>query len=293
MADEIVKSGYFMMLIVAIEQLFPKKKRIINDELAHQFLPFSLRSLVWLARHLRARDWIVKRFETKRPGLWISTTCRKRYVDEKLIESTANNTHAMLNLGAGFDTLAYRLPAKETIPIWEIDQPQTIQLKQTRLHKIFNKIPDNLKLVPADLNQQKLEPVLTAYGYNNNRAAFFIWAGVSQYLTQKGVEQTFEFLAKARSGSRLVFTYVNNDFLEGKAFFGREKLYRQWVVKEKIWRFGLEPEKIADFLKDYGWSILEHLGYAQLAEQYAQPTGRKLISTVDEGLTYIVYAEKK
>jgi O-methyltransferase involved in polyketide biosynthesis len=41
-------------------------------------------------------------------------------------------------------------------------------------------------------------------------------AGVTQYLTEPGVRKTLDFLARAAGGSRLAFTYVRKDFLEGK-----------------------------------------------------------------------------
>ena len=39
----------------------------------------------------------------------------------------------------------------------------------------------------------------------------------------------------------------------------------------------------------YGWHVVEHLGYEELAERYVKPTGRELASTPIERM---VYAEK-
>ena len=46
---------------------------------------------------------------------------------------------------------------------------------------------------------------------------------------------------------------------------------------------------VADFLGGYGWRVLEHLSYQQLAERYVKPTARKLVSMA---LERVVYAEK-
>ncbi|MGE5603752.1 MAG: hypothetical protein ACM30E_11925 [Nitrososphaerales archaeon] len=60
-------------------------------------------------------------------------------------------------------------------------------------------------------------------------------------------------------------------------------------MKDKIWRFGIDPEGVANLLAPYSWRVVEHLGYGELAERYVKPTGRELTSTP---LERIVYAEK-
>ena len=97
------------------------------------------------------------------------------------------------------------------------------------------------------------------------------------------------FLSKAPTGSRLVFTYTPKDFIDGEVFYGQEYLYKQMLVKDKIWLFGLDPENIDDFLGEYRWRVVEHLGYDQLGERYVKPTGRKLQSMAIERM---VYAER-
>ena len=61
------------------------------------------------------------------------------------------------------------------------------------------------------------------------------------------------------------------------------------LLKDRAWFFGMDPEDVADFLGVYGWRVLEHLGYEELAERYAKPTGRQLESML---LERMVYAEK-
>ena len=59
--------------------------------------------------------------------------------------------------------------------------------------------------------------------------------------------------------------------------------------RDGIWLFGMDPESVAGFLDGYGWRVVEHLGYDELAERYVKPTGRELASTPVERM---VYAEK-
>lgn len=287
MTKAAAKTGAGPTTLVAIEQYFPEGQRIIEDDLAYQILPFSMRAFVWLVRPHMVRDWMVRVSEKDTPGLWGGILCRKRYIDDKLIES-ANQVNAVVNLGAGFDTRAYRLPALSDMPVWEVDQPENIQSKQTRLRKLFGEVPSHVRLVPIDFDHEELGPVLESHGYSADRRTFFIWEGVTQYLTETGLRSTFDFLAKAERGSLLVFTYVRRDFLDGRVMYGMEKLYKKYV-KDKLWIFGMDPEEWPVFLEGYGWRVVEHLGSEELAERYVRPTGRELATTPVER---IIYAEK-
>jgi methyltransferase (TIGR00027 family) len=286
MAKEAAKTGAGPTALIAIEQYFPKKERIIEDDLAYRLLP-SGRAFLWLMRLNSVRSWLIRAIEKGAPGIWSCMMCRKRYIDEKLIDSI-NQIDAVVNLGAGFDTRAYRLPALSDMNVWELDQPVNIEPKQVRLRKVFGRIPLQVKLVAIDFDCQDLGTVLESHGYSTEKRTFFIWEGVTQYLTEKGIRITFDFLSKTASGSRIAFTYVRQDFLDGRAMNGWEKGYKDFVTN-KIWIFGMESEAWPNFLKEYGWKVIEDLGYDELAEKYVKPTGRILASTPIERM---IYAEK-
>jgi methyltransferase (TIGR00027 family) len=289
MAQKAAKTGPGPTIMAALEQSFPEKERIINDALAYQILPFGMRASVWLKLRLFSVDYMVKWSEKRMPGMWSGFLCRKRYIDEKVTEASGSQTEMVVNLGAGFDTRAYRLPALSGVPIWEVDQPENINAKRSRLRKILDGMPSQVTLVPIDFDRQALGPVLTSHGYPADTRTFFIWEAVTQYLTEAGIRTTFDFLAKAPAGSRLALTYVRKDFIGGRIRYGHEYLYKKMVLKDGSWLFGMDPEVVADFLSEYGWGVLEHLGYDELAERYVRPTGRKLLSTK---LERMVYAEK-
>jgi methyltransferase (TIGR00027 family) len=233
------------------------------------------------------RDWIIGLSEKSNPGIWGGLLCRKRYIDEKLLASR-NEVEAVVNLGAGFDTRLYRLPGLSGLPVWEVDQCENVRAKEKRLRKAYGTIPANSKLVSADFDRDNLGSILAAQGYSVAKPTFFVWEAVTQYLTEQGVRATFDWLAKAAPRSRLTFTYVHKNFLDGKTLYGWESGYRRFVAS-KIWLFGMDPEDCQSFLKSYGWRIIEDVGYLELADRYIVPTGRQLASTPVER---IVYAEK-
>ena len=287
MTKAAAKTGMGPTALVAMEQYFPKEQRIIEDDLAYRIMPFGARAFLRLMRLNWVRDWMVRLTEKDAPGIWGGMVCRKRYIDEKLTDSL-NQIDAVVNLGAGFDTRAYRMPALSDLPVWEVDQPENIQSKRIRLCKALGIIPPQVKLVAIDFDREDLGAVLESYGYVPAKRTFFIWEAVTQYLTEKGIRSTFDFLAQAAPGSRLAFTYVRRNFLEGRALYGWEKGYREFVLT-KLWIFGMEPETWPDFLKEYGWRVIADVGYDQMAAQYVKPTGRMLAVTPVERM---VYAEK-
>lgn len=286
MAKEAAKTGAGPTALIAIEQYFPKNERIVEDDLAYQILPFG-RVFLWLMKSNLLRSWMVRAIEKDLPGLWSGMMCRKRYIDEKLIGSL-DQIEAVVNLGAGFDTRAYRLPALSNVPFWELEQPENIKSKQARIVKAFGTIPSHVRLVVIDFDHEDLVTVLESHGYSTDKRTFFIWEAVTQYLTEKGIRTTFDFLSKAVHGSRLVFTYVRKDFLEGRTMYGWKKGYKKFVEK-KIWIFGMEPEAWPNFLKKYGWRVIEDISYEEMAGKYVKPTGRLLAATPIERM---VYAEK-
>jgi methyltransferase (TIGR00027 family) len=289
MARAAAKTGSGPMVVVAIEQHFPKDQRIVDDDLANRILPFSMRAFVWLTRPTLIRDWVVRVTEKTTPGIWGGMMIRKRYIDEKLIESV-NQIDAVVNLGAGFDTRAYRLQVLVNTPVWEADQPENIETKRTRLLKLFGAVPAHVTLVPIDFDHEELGAVLASYGYSAGKRTFFILEAVTQYLTEVGFRKTFNFLTKAITGSKLTFTYVLKDFIDGHNMYNQKRLYKQYVAGDKAWLFGMDPENVASFLEAYGWRVVEHLGYEELAERYMKQIGRELTATPIE---HMVYAEKQ
>ncbi len=289
MANPAAQTAFGPMFIVAVEQSFPPGMRLIQDDVAYRFLPSGMRALVVMTRLSSLRAWFIRAIEKRGPGIWGLMPCRKRYIDDKLTEALGAGIETVVNLGAGLDTRAYRLAALANVPVFEVDQPENIEYKRTRLQSLLGGVPAHVKLVPIDFERQELEIALASHGFVTGRTTFFLWEGVTQYLTEAGVRKSFEFLARSGRGSRLAFTYIRKDFIDGTALYGLEELYQRMCVKNDVWRFGMIPEHVAGFLKEYAWRELEQVGSAELSERYVKPSARRVpISEVER----IVYAEK-
>jgi methyltransferase (TIGR00027 family) len=275
------------MAVVAVEQSFPKEERVVDDEFAFYMLPSRVRLFVRLLGAGWLRNWIIGMFERSEPGIWGDFLCRKRYIDDKLV-AACTRIEAVVNLGAGFDTRAYRLPAISHLPVWEVDQPQNIVAKRERLNEVPGGVPSRVSLVEMNFDTDDLAAALSSRGYLQPGRTFFVWEAVSQYLTEEGVRKTFQFLAKARAGSCLAMSYVRKDFLDGRNLYGWRAGYKRFVTG-KVWHFGMEPEAASGFLREYGWNVIEDIGFDQLARRYSEMSHRGLEATPVERM---VYAEK-
>jgi methyltransferase (TIGR00027 family) len=223
------------------------------------------------------------------PGIWATMLCRKRYVGDKVLQAVEEGAEAVVVLGAGMDTLAHRLPALARIPVYEVDVPENVERKRSRLHEVFGAVPGHVTLVPLDFETGDLFGALERAGLRPDRRAVFVWEGVTQYLTGAGVRRTLAALAAAPSGSRLVFTHVRRDFLEGRVLYGAGAAHRDFVRKRRLWTFGLDPEEVPGLLAPYGWRQVEQAGPREFTARYLRPRGRPLpVSEVERA----VYAER-
>lgn len=285
----VAQTAFGPMVIVACEQHVPVEERLIEDDLAVRFLPPSLQLLARACKWSPARDVLISATERRAPGVWAGIACRKRYIDEKVAEALKAGVDAVLSLGAGLDTRAYRLIAPTGIHTYEVDLPANITYKQARLRSIYGGVPKDVTLIGIDFDKDDLRDALARQGFRIEKRSMFVWEAVTQYLTDEGIRKTLAFLSGAGAASRLVFTFVRKDFIDGTNLYGAESIFQQFVRGHRVWHYGIAPEEVAAVLRQYGWMEREQVG-RELASRFIEPTGRNLpISDIER----IAYAEKR
>ena len=283
------QTAFGPMVQAAIEQYEPPQRRLVSDDLALSILPAGQRAVVRAMRWPLLRRLTISAGERAVPGSWSLITSRKRYIDDKLDEALPN-IDSVVVLGAGMDTRAYRLARRSDIPVFEVDLPVNIARKKAAVAQAIGAVPASVRLVPADFEHDDLISALTGLGYRTDARTFFIWEGVTQYLSQDAVRATLVALRTAAPpGSRLVFTYVRRDFIEGANMYDAAILYKRFRQRQQVWRFGLDPEQVSAFVAEYGWQLVEQAGPDYYLRNYIEPTGRKLAASQ---LEWAAYAEK-
>jgi|SRR5690349_16744709 len=283
------QTAFGPMVQVAIEQYEPAARRLVTDDLALSFLPTGQRALVRAMRWPLLRGMTISAGERAVPGSWALIACRKRFIDDKLGEALAS-IDAVVDLGAGMDTRAYRLARQSDVPAFEVDLPINIERKKSTVQRAIGAVPASVHLVPLDFERDDLMKTLSARGYREDARTFFIWEGVTQYLTEDAARATLDALRAAPAGSRLAFTYVRRDFIEGTNLYDAAILYKRFRQRRQVWRFGLDPDEVSGLLAEYGWHLVEQAGPEYFQQHYIRPTGRNLGASQ---LEWSAYAEKR
>ncbi|WP_078326705.1 SAM-dependent methyltransferase [Mycobacteroides salmoniphilum] len=282
------QTAYGPMVIVAIEQHEPRGSRIVDDDLAARILPAGLRWFVRATAWTRLRKLSIRLGERSGRGAWSIFACRKRYIDDQL-GSWASTVESVVNLGAGMDTRGCRLARSSPVPVFEVDQPVNIAAKQRAIQKAVGVVPPSVHLVPVEFQHDDLADALLRAGHDVTARTFFIWEGVTQYIPEPAVQSTLDYLSRAASGSRLAFTYVQRDFIDGSNLHGNTMLYKRFRMHSQVWMFGLAPGAVTPLLAEYGWRVVEDVSGPEFQERYLAPVGRGLSTTE---LERTVLAEK-
>src|SRR5262245_4667332 len=156
---------------------------------------------------------------------WVNA--RTHHMDALLVDALSAGVTQVVNLGAGFDSRAYRF--RERFPrarFFELDLPAMITAKRERIVKIFGAVPDRVVLVPTDFTTRPLDEVLRGAGYDRTQRTFFIWEGVTMYLPEAANVSTLRFIRSgSASGSSVVYDYVLDAMLrpDGGGLYGRSE----------------------------------------------------------------------
>jgi methyltransferase (TIGR00027 family) len=130
------QTAFGPMVLAAMEQTEPPGRRLVDDELAARFLPAPTRWLVTTTPPKLMRRLLMAAMDRDGPGLWANFACRKRYIADKVSEAL-DDVDAVVVLGAGLGTLAYRLARTTDVPIFEVDLPVNIKRKAAAVRRVL------------------------------------------------------------------------------------------------------------------------------------------------------------
>lgn len=269
------------MAVAAVEHHEPVDRRLLDDDLAASFLPAHLRAIVAATRATPLRNALIRSSERKAPGMWASMMCRKRFIDDRLSDPL-NEFDAAVILGAGLDTRAYRIARHSNLPVFEVDQQVNIDRKRVAVNRTLGAMPPSVRLVAADFEHDDVMGALSAHGYNAAQRTFFVCEGVTQYLHPHTVTALFEQLRAAATGSRLIFSYVRQDFIDGTNYYGAQALHKKFLGSQPLWHTGFKPELLHEYLGEHGWRLIEQAGPSYYRDIYIRPAGRDQVASAIE-----------
>jgi methyltransferase (TIGR00027 family) len=197
---------------------------------------------------------------------------RTRFIDDHLKRAIENGISQVVILGAGFDTRAYRFAdqLKDKVVI-EVDYESTQAIKKQRLKDASISIPSNLRFAQIDFQREKLPDVLRAAGYRPGEKTFFIWEGVSMYLSEGPVRETLRTIAAtSASGSSLVMDFAETSMLDLLGKFPKLPQHKYTTAWGEPWTFGIADMREAEFFRECGLELHEVLSFfgRQAAKRY-------------------------
>jgi methyltransferase (TIGR00027 family) len=271
------KTAEYNALFRAIESTRPATDRLFDDPFAPGFLRPSLRRVAALAFVPWLRPLIVGYIDRRWPGSRPSVIARTRFIDDALLQALRDGIEQIVILGAGFDSRAYRLPGIERARVFELDHPRTLTAKRQYLQQMLGMLPPQVVFGAMDFHQQSLAAVLQSAGFDATRRAFFLWEGVTNYLTAQAVDTTLRCVGAAAPGSQLLFTYIHQGVLDGsRHFVGARQVARLLRRVDEPWTFGLDPAALPAYLAVRGLRLLDDVGSLEYRARYMAPQGRHM-----------------
>jgi methyltransferase (TIGR00027 family) len=197
---------------------------------------------------------------------------RTRFIDDHLQRAIENGVSQVVILGAGFDTRAYRFADALTNKlVIEVDYQSTQEIKKRRLKDASISIPANVRFAQIDFQREKLPNVLHAVGYKPGEKTFFIWEGVSMYLSEGAVRETLRTIAQTSApGSSLVMDFAESSMLKLLAKFPNLPQHKYTTAWGEPWVFGLPDLREREFFRECGLELREILSFfsRDSAKQY-------------------------
>lgn len=201
-----------------------------------------------------AFDWLM-------PGQFEAFGDRKAFFERQVRASIEAGASQVLILGAGYDTLCWRLaPEFPGVNFFEIDHPGTGHLKEKAIKAMGQK--GNHHLIAEDLGQRQLGDVLQANAVWDSTAVTVIVAeGLLMYLPPTAVRALFDQCATVTGvGSRIAFSYVGTT-ANGDPDAGPWTWLVLWLLQVigEPWLWSIQPEALGPFLQQSRWTLAPNL----------------------------------
>jgi methyltransferase (TIGR00027 family) len=203
------------------------------------------------------------------PGIYGYALARGHHMDQILRQELTAGIDALVILGAGYDTRAYRMRELAEVRVLEVDHPATSRQKRSRLARALRSMPTNVSFVEVDFTHQDLLERLADHGQERSAGTLFLLSGVSMYLSGDAMASLFEQVAVHTSErTSLLFDYVDADVLTAPdRYYGKEWVaYATKVGEEPQW--GIPAGEAEAVLGAHGLQLASDVDAEELTARY-------------------------
>jgi methyltransferase (TIGR00027 family) len=187
---------------------------------------------------------------------------RKAFCERAVLDAIEQSATQVLVLGAGFDTLCWRLAVGHpAVSFVEIDHPATSTAKAKGISAMGQ--PENMRMIAADLSRQSLQQVLASEdSWDPEAGSVIVAEGLLMYLQPQDVLDLFKQTAASvgpQSGFAFSHFLAKRNGKPDLGPFGDYALLGLRLIGEPI-EWAIRKEHVADFVTGTGW---QSVGYDQ------------------------------
>jgi methyltransferase (TIGR00027 family) len=244
---------------VRLRQLLEKSGRT-------RWFDFALRN-DWAARVL----WLAERAIL--PGIFLHYLARKSWFERIVRRAIAHGARQIVILGAGFDTLAWRVHLQHPhIFFCELDHPATQSVKAAAI--AAGPAGSNFTMHAVDLaNTDPLQALSTEPRFDSRLPTCFVAEGLLMYFSAERVMALLRSLGTI-SGATAAFTFMAPG-PDGRASFrGATYSINAWLhlVREPF-AWAISPAELDNFLSRAGWHVASISGAPEIRTEILAPAG--------------------
>lgn len=204
-------------------------------------------------------------------GFRASIVARARFIEDLVAEQGGRGVTQYILLGAGLDTFAQRRPEiASRMRVFEVDQPGPQAWKRQRLTELGFGVPDWLRLVPVNFEQNgSWWQELAVAGFDPGRPAVVASTGVSMYLSKDATAATLRQLAGLAPGSTLAMTFLlPRDLLDDADRAGLQAADQGARASGTPFVSLYAPQEMLAMAREAGFAGVRHVSGASLGERY-------------------------
>ncbi len=201
------------------------------------------------------------------PGILLHYLVRKRLLDALAHEALDAGCRQVVVLGAGLDTLAWRLPAARVC--FEMDHPATQAIKR----RAGGPGP---VLIAADLLHASVAELLRAQAqFVPDQPTLYVAEGLLMYLPPARVAELFrEIAALSVPGSRFAFTFMEARPDRPIGFHNQRRIIDWWLRwRAEVFHWALARAEVETFAVQHGWKLASLSSPGELRSRFLFPAG--------------------
>ncbi len=183
---------------------------------------------------------------------------RTQVLDDLILEEVGNGVDCVVNLASGLDTRPFRLNLPADLLWVEVDLPDILTYKESKLTKVSPKC--RWEVVKLDLRERDKRRALFRRINEQSKRVLVLSEGILMYLQAEEVARLAQDLAEQSQ-----FSLWLADLLSPREL---KVIHRKWGKEFKAANAfpPFAPEEGAEFFSPYGWSSVQEKSF--IAEAY-------------------------